>query len=139
MEGFRGCWIEPEARQVLLNNLVSAGYSPSMVRIVEERQDYDLYDILAELGWGMNPRTRFERTMAFTYKHEDWINALPKPTGKTVRAIARQFERGGTEGLENKEIFQTPEVRAAGGLAALQQAGNPRQLLVETKLRMFAA
>jgi len=105
---------------------------------VDDKQDYDLYDVLAELGWGMAPRTRHDRTLAFTYKHEDWINALPTPTAATVRAIASQFERGGTDGLENPQIFQTPEVKKAGGLAALQQAGNPRDLLIETKTRMFA-
>jgi type I restriction enzyme R subunit len=95
--------------------------------------------VLAELGWGMNPRTRHDRTMAFTYKHEDWINTLPGKAPGAVRAIASQFERGGTEGLENLQIFQTPEVKLAGGLAALQGAGNPRDLLIETKTRMFAA
>jgi type I restriction enzyme R subunit len=107
--------------------------------MVDDRLNYDLYDVLAELGWGMNPRTRYDRTMAFTYKHEDWITALPVKAAATVRAIASQFERGGTEGLENPQIFQTPEVRSAGGLAALQMAGNPRDLLSETKARMFAA
>jgi type I restriction enzyme R subunit len=107
--------------------------------MVDDREEYDLYDILAELGWGMNPRTRHDRTLAFTYKHEDWINGLHAKTAATVRAIASQFERGGTEGLENPQIFQTPEVRFAGGLAALQIGGNPRELLIETKTRMFAA
>ena len=81
--------------------------------MVDDRQEYDLYDVLAELGWGMNPRTRHERTMAFTYKHEEWINALPGKAPGAVRAIASQFERGGTEGIENAQIFQTPEVRLA--------------------------
>lgn len=87
----------------------------------------------------MNPRSRHDRTMAFTYKHEDWINSLSKPAAATIRAIASQFERGGTDGLENPQIFQTPEVRAAGGLAALQTAGNAKELYNETKIRMFAA
>jgi type I restriction enzyme, R subunit len=56
-----------------------------------------------------------------------------------VLAIASQFERGGTEGLENPQIFQTPEVKLAGGLAALQMAGNPHNILIETKTRTFAA
>jgi hypothetical protein len=34
---------------------------------------------------------------------------------------------------EIPQIFSTPEVKSAGGLAALQLAGNPRDLLVETK------
>ena len=139
LDDFRGRWIDPPSRQELIDALVTSGYSPTVVRMVDDRQDYDLYDVLAELGWGMNPRTRHDRTLAFSYKHEDWINALPGRAAATIRAIASQFERGGTEGLENPQIFQTPEVRLAGGLAALQMAGNPRDLLIETKTRMFAA
>jgi type I restriction enzyme R subunit len=139
LDDFRGRWIDPPSRQELIDTLVTSGYSPTVVRMVDDRQDYDLYDVLAELGWGMNPRTRHDRTMAFTYKHEDWINALPIQAAATIRALASQFDRGGTEGLENPQIFQTPEVKAAGGLAALQAAGKPSDLLRETKTRMFAA
>jgi len=110
-----------------------------VVRMVDEMEDYDLYDVLAELGWGMNPRTRHDRTLAFTYKHEDWINGLPGQAPETIKAIASQFERGGTEGLENPHIFQTPEVKRAGGLGALKAAGRPAELLRETKVRMFTA
>jgi type I restriction enzyme R subunit len=139
LNDFRAHWVNPPLRQELINALVTSGYSPTVVRVVDNRQEYDLYDVLGELGWGMNPRNRHERTMAFTYKHEDWINALPGKAPAAVRAIASQFERGGTDGLENPQIFQTPEVRSAGGLAALQTAGDPRALFLETKSRMFAA
>lgn len=136
---FRKLWVDPPSRKELIDTLVTAGYSPSVVRMVDDKQDYDLYDVLAELGWGMNPRTRHDRTLAFIYKHEDWLNALPQSAGKTIRAITSQFERGGTDGLENPHIFQTPEVKLAGGLIALQAAGTPAELLRETKERMFAA
>ncbi len=139
LDDFRTRWIDPPARQELIDALVTSGYSPALVRMVDEKQDYDLYDVLAELGWGLNPRTRHDRALAFTYKHEGWINALPGKAAATIRAIASQFDRGGTESLENQQIFQTPEVKAAGGLKALQAAGNPRELLTETKSRMFAA
>ncbi|OIP91138.1 MAG: hypothetical protein AUK26_07740 [Syntrophaceae bacterium CG2_30_58_14] len=139
LNDFRVRWIDPPSRQELIDTLVTSGYSPTVVRMVDDRQDYDLYDVLAELGWGMNPRTRRVRTLAFTYKNEDWLNTLSQRAAATIRAIASQFERGGTEGLENPQIFQTPEVRLAGGLAALQTAGNPRDLLIETKARMFTA
>lgn len=56
-----------------------------------------------------------------------------------IRAIAGQFVLGGTEGLENPQIFQTSAVRTVGGLAALKLAGVPAELLRETKIRMFAA
>lgn len=139
LNDFRSRWIDPPTRQELIDTLVTSGYSPTVVRMVDDRQDYDLYDVLAELGWGMNPRTRQDRTLAFTYKNEDWLKSLSQRAANTIRAIASQFERGGTEGLENPQIFQTPEVKLAGGLAALQATGNPRDLLIETKARMFAA
>jgi type I restriction enzyme R subunit len=139
LDEFRKLWVDPPSRKELLDTLVIAGYSPSVVRMVDDKQEYDLYDVLAELGWGMSPRTRHDRTLAFTYKHEDWLNALPQPASKTIRAIASQFERGGTDGLENPHIFQTPEVKLAGGLIALQAAGTPAELFRETKERMFAA
>ena len=139
LQDFRGRWIDPPSRLELLEVLVSAGYSPSVVRLVDDKADYDLYDVLAELGWGMRPRTRHDRAMAFTYKHEEWLDALPPAAAATIKALASQFERGGTESLENPHVFQTPEVKAAGGLAALQAAGQPTELLRETKRRMFAA
>ena len=139
LDAFRNLWINPSQRQDLIDALVTGGYSPTVVRAMDEKEDYDFYDVLAELGWGMNPRTRDDRAQAFNYKHETWINALPGKAPATIRAISSQFKRGGTDGLENPQIFQTPEVRIAGGLAALQQAGIPRDLLAETKTKMFAA
>jgi type I restriction enzyme R subunit len=139
LSDFRSRWIDPPSRRELIDALITSGCSPTVVRMVDEKEAFDLYDVLAELGWGMNPRTRRDRTLAFTYKNEEWLNALSQRAAETIRAIAGQFERGGTDGLENPQIFQTPEVKLAGGLEALQGAGTPRALLIETKMRMFAA
>jgi type I restriction enzyme R subunit len=139
LEGFRARWVNPPSRQELLTALVTSGYSPAVVRMVDDRQDYDLYDVLADLGWGLNPRTRQDRALAFAYKHEDWINAFPRKAAATLRALASQFERGGTDVFDSRYLLQTPQVVAAGGLAALQAAGIPAELLRETKTRMFAA
>lgn len=136
---FRKVWVEPPTRRELVDSLVRAGYSPNVVRMVDDKEEYDLYDVLGELGWGMSPRTRQDRALAFTYKNEDWLDGFPKQGAATIRAIASQFGRGGTEGIENPNIFQTPEVKAAGGLAALKGIGKPVDLLHETKVRMFAA
>jgi len=139
LQDFRKLWINPPARRELLDTLVRGGYNPNVVREVDGKNAYDLFDVLAELGWGINPRTRHDRVLAFSYKHEEWLHALPTQTAATIRAIAGQFEQGGTEELENMQIFNIPEVRKAGGIPALQQAGKPGELLIETKTRMFAA
>ncbi len=137
---FRARWITPKERRALVDSLVGAGLSPTALQLVDDKIDYDLYDVLAELGYGLLPRTRAQRADAFTYKHEDWLRGLPKQTAATVGALTREFARNGTEALENKQIFQTPEVVKAGGIAALSAAGVPAaDLLRETKERMFAA
>ena len=99
----------------------------------------DAFKILSQIRWGLNPRTRQDRSYAFIYKHEDWLNVLPQPAAATLKAIAAQFAQGGTDELESKELLQTPAVRKAGGLPALKAAGPPAALVSEAKARMFAA
>jgi type I restriction enzyme R subunit len=101
--------------------------------------DYDLYDVLAELGYGLAPLTRQGRADAFTYKHNRWLAGLPAPTAATLKAMASQFARAGTDALENAEIFKMPDIVRAGGLPALRAFGKPADILHETKQRMFAA
>ena len=139
LEDFRARWIEAPDRETLLAALPDGGRSAQVVRLLDQMDDYDLYDVLADLAYGMAPRTRAERAGAFSYKHEGWLAAMPKPAALTLRALASQFARNGTAELENPRIFQTPEVKRAGGLPALELLGKPNQILHETKERLFAA
>ncbi len=88
LDAFRLRWIDPQDRRALVDRLVTSGYSPTVVRIVDQMEDYDLFDVLAELGYGMAPRTRVERADAFCYKHKQWLAGLPVQTAETVRAIS---------------------------------------------------
>ena len=140
LEMFRARWVTPSDRREMLGRLPDAGRSPMLVRSLGDMQDYDLYDVLAELGYGLNPRTRVERAEAFNYKHAGWLSALPRPTAETLQAIARQFAEGGTDGLESPHVFEMSDVIRAGGLEALKVLGKkPSEVLLETKERMFAA
>ena len=139
LEKFRGVWIVPPRRRELISHLPDAGRSAPVVRSLEGMLDYDLYDVLAELGYGMAPKTRGDRADAFNYKQADWLKEMPPATAAVIQAIAGQFAKAGTEGLENPAVFDTPEVVKAGGLAALKSLGKPSQILMETKERMFEA
>ncbi|MGD0389290.1 MAG: DEAD/DEAH box helicase family protein [Tepidisphaeraceae bacterium] len=139
LEVFRHRWTDPTERGRLIAALPDAGRSAELVRALEEMQDFDLYDVLGDLGYGLSPRTRKQRAEAFTYKQAAWLATLPPQTAAAIKAITAQFAQAGTEGLENRELFQTPEVRQAGGLAALKAAGEPAELVWQTKERMFGA
>ena len=101
--------------------------------------DYDLYDVLGELGYGLAPRTRPDRAEAFTYKHSRWLSELPARAAATLKALASQFAGAGTESLENPQVFEMPDVVRAGGLPALKTLGEPAEVLHDTKERLFAA
>src|SRR5665647_2227480 len=139
LEAFRQRWITPLARQEMLARLPDAGRSAIIVQLVDDMAAYDLYDVLAELGYGLAPRTRLERAEAFAYKHAGWLSGLPAKTAATPHALALQFAQEGTSALESPQVFRVPDVVRAGGLAALAALGEPADVLLDTKARMFAA
>jgi type I restriction enzyme R subunit len=139
LEQFRARWITPQDRRELLGQLPDGGRSAFLVRALEDMTDYDLYDVLGELGYGLSPRTCIERAEAFGYKHADWLKSLPSAASETLQTLADQFAHGGTDALENPHVFEMSDVRGAGGLAALRVIGNPADVLRETKERIFAA
>ena len=65
LEAFRNLWIVPPERRAMLGRLPDGGRSALLVRTLAEMTDFDLYDVLAELGYGLAPRTRPDRADAF--------------------------------------------------------------------------
>ena len=61
LESFRKHWTSPPERQKLMSGMPDGGRAPLLVRELEDMQAYDLYDVMAELGYGMAPSTRVER------------------------------------------------------------------------------
>ncbi len=134
----REYWAEPQKRKELIDFLPDDGRGLRLLRELTERQDYDLYDVLAEIGFGVAPKTRAERSFSFQYKNKDWLEKFPPETSYALIALAKQFEKGGIEELENPHIFQIPEVIKSGGLEALKMLGEPKEVILETKRRLLA-
>ena len=139
LDDFRGIWADPTRRQEMMARMPEGGISPLIVRDLSYSAEYDLYDVLADVGYGQAPKERADRASAFEYKNKQWLSDMPTRTADAVRAIASQFARGGTDNLENPQIFSTPEVANAGGLSALREFDEPAKLIVEIKQRMFRA
>jgi len=139
LDEFRAKWIIPEERRCMIQDLVYNGYSPEIVRQVEGMTEYDLYDVLADLAYGVAPHKRTDRAFSFGHKHRTWLNTMPDQTKAVILAIAAQFGREGTEVFENPQLFNVATIRAAGGFSALKWNGGPAELIAETKRRLFAA
>ena len=138
-DDFRHQWINAQDRKRLIDALPDDGQGIRLLRELLNRKEYDLFDVLAEIGFGVAPKSRTERVEALHYKHGDWFRGLPEKTANTVLALAGQFEKGGTEELENPHVFNVPDVVKAGGLEALKILGDPKKIINETKERLFTA
>lgn len=137
-DDFRHSWINPQERKRLIESLPDGGSGVRLLQELLNRKEYDLYDMLAEIGFGVAPKSRRERVEALHYKHHVWFKNLPPATANTLLALARQFERGGTEELENPYVFNAPDVVKAGGHQALKILGEPKDIIAEMKRRLFA-
>ncbi len=139
LDELRTRWIWPDRRRDLLERLPGDGASVRLLRCLRDQEACDLYDVLAELGYGAAARSRAERAAAFSYKHRQWLKGLPPKAEQVLYAMARQFERGGIEELETINIFDAPEVKVAGGFEAIKSLPmSPGDLIIETKTRLLA-
>jgi type I restriction enzyme R subunit len=136
---FRKLWINPQERKELIDSLPEDGRGVRLLKELLNQNDCDNYDVLAEIGFGVAAKSRKERVEALQYKHDAWFKSLPPKTEKTLLSLAKQFEIGGTEELENPYVFEAPDVVKAGGLKALKVLGEPKDIIKETKERLFAA
>jgi len=139
LDKLRDIWVNPQKRKILIEKLPDDGHGLRMIRELMQRRDYDLYDILAEIGYGINPKSRKERVSALEYKHSTWLKSLPSASTETLNALAKHFVVGGTDELENPFVFYSPDVMKAGGLEALKILGESKDIINEMKKRLFAA
>lgn len=135
----RAMWVNSKERVHLIDALPGGEKGALMLRQVFNLEDCDLFDFLANIGFGIDPKTREERVFAFNYKNKDWLMSLPPDTSKVVEALAKQFKENGIEELENPNVFETNEIRKAGGVRALIKMMTATKAILEVKNRLLIA
>ena len=139
IELLREMWVNPKERIHLIEALPGGEKGALMLRQLLNLDDCDLFDFLANVGFGVNPKTRSERVFAFNYKNKDWLMSLPTDTSKVVSALAKQFKENGIEELENPNVFNISEIKRAGGVKALAKMMIATQAIFEVKRRLLVA
>lgn len=140
IDELRQTWVIPSVRKNFLNQLPGGEGAVRLVRNIEDIEECDLYDIIAQLGFGVAPKSREERSGAFKLWHKNWFKQFPEPTQKVLIGIAGQFAQGGIEELESNRLFDAKEVKKHGGLQVLFNIPNyqPNRIIEETKLRILS-
>ncbi|MDQ1251024.1 MAG: type restriction enzyme subunit [Euryarchaeota archaeon] len=139
LELLREMWIHPEDRKPLISALPGGESGALLLRDLLELKDCDLFDLFAEIGFGVPAKTREQRVQAFDYKNKEWLMSLPSDSADVIKALAHQFEENGIEELESPSVFAVPEIRRAGGIKALGKIGmDVGDLLTEVKIGLLA-
>lgn len=135
VDALRSVWVAPDKRRGLLRGLPGGEAAVRLVRELENEQECDLFDVLAELGYGLLPKSRPERAAAFSYKNKQWLKDFPDRTSAVLVNMARQFEKNGIEELETPKVF---EVEGVDFNALIGLPVQPDTLIQETKARLLA-
>ena len=136
IKDFINIWINPESRKEMLEDLDRMGVPVDAINIIDQQNDYDLFDILANTVYKRKALSRAERVGLFMKSNALWLNQLPQNTKDVIWAIINQFITQGTECLENNQLFQVEDIKKAGGLEALMKA---KISINDIKVRLFAA
>lgn len=138
LDEFRQLWIETGKRQQLIDHLLRDNYSPERLRDLENMTDFDIYDLFAHHGYKARALKRPERNLVYVTANQGWFATVDPKAAVVLKGIGHQFEVGGTEALETPTLWEVPEIRNAGGLAALSRIGDPASVMHDAKGRLFA-
>jgi type I restriction enzyme, R subunit len=138
LDEFRDLWVETQKRRSLINHLVGQQYSPELVRQLEGLVECDQFDVLAYFGYRARAMKRRERETAYLDTQAPWFDSVDPGAAVVLRGFGHQFGAGGTEALETELLWEVPEIKRVGGLAALKTLGRPVDVVREAKTRLFA-
>jgi len=139
LDQFRGPWIETQKRRQLINHLLGDNFSPELLLELDNMVDFDLYDLFAHHGYRARALKRPERNQFYLMGNQDWFDGVDPKAAMVLKGLGRQFELGGTDALETPALWEVPEIRLAGGFAALRVMGRPVDVMRDAKGRLFAA
>ena len=137
LHDFRGLWVETQKRRQLIDHLLGEHYSPDTVRELIGLAECDHFDLFAHYGYREKALKRPEREAAYLSAQVPWFASVDDKTAIVLKGIGHQFGLGGTDALESEYLWDVPDIRRAGGLAALRPLGKPADVLREAKVRLF--
>ena len=137
LHDFRGLWVETQKRRQLIDHLLGEHYSPDTVRELVGLAECDHFDLFAHYGYHEKALKRPEREAAYLSAQAPWFASVDDKTAIVLKGIGHQFGLGGTDALESEYLWEVPDIRRAGGLAALRPLGKPVDVLREAKVRLF--
>ncbi|MBC7217453.1 MAG: DEAD/DEAH box helicase family protein [Candidatus Caldatribacterium sp.] len=137
----RDIWVDSKRRKDFLDELRRADIRPDILAEVMNRQDADVYDLLAHLAFGAPIRSRDERATAFRNREQAFINSRGEDARLVILELLEKYRAGGIEELR-PQIFSVSPFRDWGGAYRIRnwfggEEGLRKVLLVEIPERLY--
>ena len=137
LDEFRSLWIEQTKRRGLIDHLLGDNFSPEVIREIDDMGEFDLYDFFGHHGYLARALKRPERGQHYIAANSGWFEGMEPRAATVLKGFGTQFAQGGTDALETASLWDVPEIREAGGLAALHELGKPADVVRDAKGRLF--
>ncbi len=137
LDDFRALWIEAGKRRQLIDHLLGENFSPEVIREVDQMSDFDLYDFFGKHGYHARALRRTERSAEYIEANSAWFASMDGKAAIVLKGLGTQFAQDGTDALESESLFDVPEIKQAGGIAALRVLGKPADVMQDAKARLF--
>jgi type I restriction enzyme R subunit len=111
----RKIWIDSNLRKAFIEDLKRSSIHPEVLAEVLGKTEVDTFDLLCNIAFGSQMRTRDERATAFENREQPFVNKHIKEAQKVILELLDKYRVGGIDQLE-PEVFQVAPFRDWGGV-----------------------
>ncbi|MFH1712978.1 MAG: DEAD/DEAH box helicase family protein, partial [Candidatus Jacksonbacteria bacterium] len=106
VEDLRAVWLDPEKRNIFLNDLSQKSVYPEILAELLRRPELDGFDVLSHVAYGAVPLTRDERAEALQNMESRFIQMFSNNAREVVYSLLEKYRLNGIEEIENPHIFE---------------------------------
>jgi type I restriction enzyme R subunit len=110
-DDLRAIWIDPQKREQFILDLDAKRVNISLIRMIENLEDIDTFDIIAHIAFNAPLLTREDRVTHFMRQNAKSIDMYGKEIGEAIRDIMEKYKNAGEENLSS-EFFELPNMSA---------------------------
>ena len=134
-ETLKQIWLDKEKRENLIKSLYAQlGSFEELLELLDlkdKKDEYDFYDIVRNILFKESMLTKSYR--ASHCKTVMLSKILDNDKRKIYNILLSQYEKWWLQALENRELFEVPELREKWWLLALKKLWNPKEVLENIK------
>ena len=121
IDDLKNLWIDDNLRSEFLNKLKEKNIDIDLIKKLENKIDYDTFDIIAHLVFDVPLLTRDERVNYLINTHIWQITKYGEDIRKIVFSLLEKYKKGGIDNISTNAL-KTPDMRRKNALNILKSA-----------------